>query len=308
MDGSSLNTLLSSPLVLPASIAGVLAALFLLLLVLALRRAGAGAPRLLLPVIAVLLGGLATIAVLDRMAQDQRATERLALTQRDAALTAKALAPGSMLGCLDKTAGDAVQTACEKAVFATPQSAASAVAYVGARLTLLADAIAFAHRDDPGFADRFAPLRRSIELDRFGIVAHVLTDRDGCTPEDCPVFALLDDPRALQANLRVHVFDEYVGRYAAAWEQAPAAGTQAPVASVVPVVPAAPAAARPTGLATPVPSKYDFPSAASIPPVSIMNAEPPRPPAGAEEAADPAAPPVATPVPPKRPLPLAPQR
>jgi hypothetical protein len=303
MDGASLIAVLSSPLVLPASIAGVLAALFLLLLVLALRRAGG--LRLLLPVIAVLMVGLATAAVIDRMAQDQRATERRALTQRDAALTAQALAPGSMLGCLDKTAGDAVQTACEKSVFATPQSAASAVAYVGARLTLLADAIAFAHHDDPGFADRFAPLRRSIELDRFGIAAHVLTDRDNCTPDHCPVFALLDDPRALKANLRVHVFDEYVARYAAAWDQGPAPGTPA-IASVAPVAAPAPAAERPVGLATPMPSKYDFPSAASIPAVSIMNPEPPRPPAGPGQATDPAPSPLVPPVPPKRPMPLAP--
>ena len=316
-DASSLNAALSTPLVLPASIAGVLAALFVVLLVLALRRAGGESTRLLLPVAAAAMVALAVAAILDRMAQDETAAERRALIARDAELTARALVPGSMLGCLDAAAGEAVETPCEKAVFADPQSAASATAYIGARLTLLADALAFARHADPGFADRFAALRHSIELDRFGIAAHVLARRDGCTPEHCAAFALIGDASALKANMHVDVFSEYVTRYAAAWDRLPAA--ERPLASVAPAVvppglpsailpPSADAAERPASPAAPVPSKYDFPSAASIPPVSIMNAEPPRSPDNAAAAAaDSAAAPVANPpVPPKRPQAQAP--
>ena len=94
------------------------------------------------------------MAILDRMAQDERAAERRALAQRDAELTAQALAPGSALACLDAAAGEAVENACEKTVFAGPQATAAAVAYMAARLTLLADGLAFARRSDPDFAER----------------------------------------------------------------------------------------------------------------------------------------------------------
>ncbi len=286
-----------------------------MLLVVALRRAGSDLSRLLWPVSALALAGLAVAFALDLVGESDRAAERRALVQRDVELTAQAVAPGSMLGCLDSAAGETVDGACEKAIFADPQSVAAAVAYVTARLTLLGDGLAFARRSEPDFAERLAGLRRAIELDRFGIAAHVLASRDGCTAERCPAFALLRDPSALKANLRVRAYNEYVARHAIAWNQAPAAEKEPPVASAAPVVPpAGPAVANaapsdvagpsnPPSPANPVPSRYDFPSAASIPPVSIMNAEPPLP-AGAA-AANAAAPareaPVPVPMPPKRP-------
>ena len=55
----------------------------------------------------------------------------MTLTEEDAAsfrgLMAGSIAPGSALSCLDELAGEAVETACEKAVFASPESVASAV-------------------------------------------------------------------------------------------------------------------------------------------------------------------------------------
>ena len=126
-------------------------------------------------------------------------------------------------------------------------------------------------------AAAFAGLRRAVELDRYGIAAHVLATRDGCTAEQCAAFALLDDTDALKANLKAQAFDQYVSRYAARLEQAPSPDRR-------PVGPAAARAPRrsPACVArapakTPLSGKYDFPSAASIPPVSIMNAEPPLP-------------------------------
>ena len=55
----------------------------------------------------------------------------------------------------------------------------------------------------------------------------------------------------------------------------------------------------------PLPDKYDFPSAASIPPVSIMNAEPPLPKETAQAAQPAAEGEAAVPVPQKRPQPQA---
>ncbi len=293
IDGAALKELLSNPPVL-----GALAALLVVLVVLAVMRAGL-VRHLLMPVLVLAIVSIGVLAILDRMAQDEHAAERRALTQRYAALSAEALAPGSTLACLDGIAGETVENACEKTVFAGPQATAGAVAYMAARLTLLSEGLVFARESDTDFAQTLAGLRRSIELDRFGIAAHVLAVRDGCTAERCAAFALLKDADVIKANLKAQVFDQYVSRYAADWTKSvPVAEKQAPAVPVASVPePLAPAKA-------PVPSQYDFPSAASIPPVSIMNAEPKLPPAVADAlAAQPPQPPaeVNVRVPPKRP-------
>jgi hypothetical protein len=262
-----------SGLTLTLLMLGALAALTVGLLVLAFLRPDL-ARRLLLPVAALAIFGLGIIAIVDRMAEGERFAERRALAQRNAQLTGAAMAPGSTLACLDGAAGETVENACERTVFGGPQSTAAAVAYMAARLTLLSDAFAFARHSDPDFAVSLAGLRRAIELDRFGIAAHVLAVRDGCTAERCDTFALLGDTNVIKSNLKAQVFDQYVSRYAANWNKnaatAPVAdrlpGAMAPVA----ILPEAPAKA-------PVPDKYDLPSSASIPPVSIMNPEPPLP-------------------------------
>jgi len=236
--------------------------------------------RLLLPIAALVLGALAVTALLDRMALSDKAAEQRALKQRDADLTARALAPGSALACLNGGAGETVETACEKAVFANAETAAAAVAYTAARLTLLKDVAA---TQDAGLAAAFAASRRALELDRFGLTAHVLAEREGCTVDLCPAFAVLRDTTVVQANLKAQAYDTYVARYAAAWgksdpkdalKQAPVAEAPPPAAAPGPAVASAP---EPTAGHMPMSSKFDFPSAASIPPVSIMNAEPPPP-------------------------------
>ena len=246
--------------------------------------------------LAVIAGGaFAVMAVVNTMTQEsnnlRNAAERRALVQRSAELNLAAM--GSALSCLDAGAGEAVENACEAKVFADPQRAANAVAYTAARLSLLADAA-----KDPAVLDGFAATRRALELDRYGFAAHVLATRDGCTAEQCAAFALLRDTTVLKANLKAQAYDQYVSRYAAGWNKEPE--KQAPVAAAPPPgvpVAAVPEASQPTGV--PVSSKYDFPSAASIPPVSIMNSEPPLPKGAAAQpkAEDDAA----VPVPPKRP-------
>ena len=61
--------------------------------------------------------------------------DRRALEIRAQALTSHALAPGSPLACLDAVAGDSVDAACEKALFASPATVAAASAYAAARRT-----------------------------------------------------------------------------------------------------------------------------------------------------------------------------
>ena len=295
MGGTSLNGLLSSPLV---PILGVLAAVGMMFLLMKYRLARVDGVRRLLPIVVVVLAGVAVVSILARMAQDERGAERRALAQRSAELTAQTLAPGSTLACLDGAAGEAVEGACEKTVFAGPQSTAAAVAYMAARLTLLADGLAFARHGDADFPAALAGLRRAIELDRFGIAAHVLAVRDGCTAERCAAFALLGDADVIKSNLKAQVFNQYVSRYAVDWNKfAPTVDKLAPAPLASVLESTAPSK-------TPLGSKYSFPSAASIPPVSIMNAEPmlpkqatdaqaaqpPAPPAGPENAPAPAAP------------------
>ena len=262
--------------------------------------------RLLLPVAALALSALAVIALLDRMTQGDKAAELRVLKQRDAELTALALAPGSTLSCLAGGAGEAVEAACEKTVFASAEAAAAAVAYTAARLTLLKDAAAV---QDAALLEVLAPNRRALELDRFGLTAHVLAEREGCSVERCLSFALLRDTGAVKANLKAQAYDVYVARYAGSWTKTEP--KPAPVAEAQPSTPAGPAVASVSEPAesaghTPVSSKYDFPSAASIPPVSIMNVEPLLPKAaeakdGPKETAKAAEDTDAVPVPPKRP-------
>jgi hypothetical protein len=265
-----------------------------------------GVLGLLVSVAAIVVVAAGLYAVFDRMAADERGAERRALLARQADLTARALMPGSPLACLDGGAGETVGNACEKAVFAEATSAAAALSLTAARLVLLQEG---AKLGDSDLTTAFAGVRRSIELDRFGLAAQVLADRDGCTPERCAAFALVSEAGALKANMKARVFEQYVSRYAAGWGRA--APEPVPQASVPvePVPPAVASVAPPPPTGHPVDPKWDFPSAASIPPVSIMNSEPPRPKlkegAGAQ-ASQPAGEGEGVPVPPKRPQAQAP--
>ena len=303
----------ASPLAVPVWLAGGAAALIVVLCVLAFRRARGGIAGALLRAFVGVFAIAALLTYIDRSATRERAENLRALQVRAAALTARALAPGSALACLDGAAGEAVEAACEHKVFASPQSAAAAVAYVSAQLALLGDLDAAPDRD-PGLAATLAGLKRAIALDRYGIAAHVLALRDGCTAQRCPAFALIEDANALKSNLKAGVFDAYVSRYTSAWNKPEQA--QTPVAAKEPSTQPAPAAppTEPVAsvpddgehrVAVPLSPKYDFPSAASIPPVSIMNPEPPLPKEARDaQAAQPAAASPTerkVPAPPKRP-------
>jgi hypothetical protein len=240
------------------------------------------------------------------------ASARHNLDARAFELTSRALMPGSALACLDAGAGDTVEASCENALFATPEAAATAVAFVSAQLALLADGVAFARRD-ASYAKSVSNLQRALENDRFGLLAHALA-RDGCTAENCRAFALLNDASRVRANLAEHSYDFYVVRHASGWPPvARAPSSKLPAAAPAPdaapaalpaTLPAeaanAQASARPV-VKPPGPNVF-FPSAASIPPVSIMNNEPTTP------QSERAAPVRSTPTPPRRPSATPPTR
>jgi len=193
-------------------------------------------------------------------------SDRRALELRASELSAQALAVGSPLACLDGAAGENVEMACEKALFATPATVASATAYVAARLTLLADLVAYSKRGGAGIDNILSPLRHGLETDRFGFVAHALAVRDGCSSQNCKILELLSDPGRIRANLGAQTLDRYLDHYVTVWAQA--AESELTTSAM-------------TQPGSTVPRKVvvnaDFPSASSIPPVSIMNPEPKGP-------------------------------
>jgi hypothetical protein len=143
--------------------------------------------------------------------------KKRALDQRILGLTAQATAPGSSLGCLEAGLSKAVEGACESALFAGSGMVTSALAYVSAQLSLLADAINYVNEADPTYLAAVAGLRRSIETDRFGFVAQVLTTTDGCTIEQCSPLALLTDPTHVKSNIEKGTFNGLAAKYASGW-------------------------------------------------------------------------------------------
>ena len=214
---------------LPIWAAGAAIILFLIVGIVAVWRAG---PRTAIAASSqaalVLIVAGATWSFISQSSLRDRADERRALDARAMDLTARAVTPGSPLACLDALAGETVENACEKAVFASADSAAAAVSYIAARLTLLADATAYADRHDPSYELIVADWRRKLESDRFGLVAQVMATRDGCTGDQCEALRLLRDTSRVSANLKESAFEQNVARHASAW------GTRAgtPVAAV----------------------------------------------------------------------------
>jgi hypothetical protein len=181
--------------------------------------------------------------------------------------SAAATAAVPALSCLDEMAGDVVLAACEKAVFASAESTAAAVSYVASqitRLTSFGDLTTASQSMTPDLQ----VLRRSIERDRFGLVAQVLQVRDHCTPTKCAVFRSLTDNHQIITNMDEHFYDRLISRYSAVWNTPAVIGT----AGASPAMGAL--AAFPPSVPTGRPTNADFPSAASTPPVSIMLPEP----------------------------------
>lgn len=166
------------------------------------------------------------------------------------------------LACLDGLAGESVEAACEKALFASADSVAAGVSYTAAQVTRLA-AFGNVAAANKVMTPELNALRRTIERDRYGLVAQVLKTREGCSlSAPCPFFQSLTNSGQISSNMSENLYDGSVGRYAAAWNAPPAAVGGPPVAALGTVPPPG----RPVS--------GDFPSAASIPPINIMTPEP----------------------------------
>jgi hypothetical protein len=185
---------------------------------------------------------------------------RPAIANLAAAFQAPVPASLPALSCLDGIAGESVENACEKALFSSADSTAAAVSYAASQISRLA-AFGSATAADKIMTPELKALRRTIERDRYGLVAQVLTTRDGCTSTSCPFFQSLTTSDVIAGNMNEKMYDGLVGRYSPFWN-APAPSAQAS------------AVAAPPGPLPGRPVSGDFPSAASIPPVNIMTPEP----------------------------------
>jgi hypothetical protein len=256
---ASLDRLWSSP-AFPMWLTLAAAAFFAIILFITLLRADKSVANGALTVIALLAIGISVATGIRGSAPDGR------LGSADIIRSSQAISPAlPALSCIDDLAGDAVLTACEKALFGSAEAAAVAVSYAAAQITRLTE-LGDAAVADKSMTPQLQRLRRVIERDRYGLMAQVLVTRDRCRPTACPAFRALTDTRQIMANMDDRVYDGLIARYAPSWNApaAPPPAAQAP----------GPVAALPPGVPTGKPTNADFPTAASTPPVSIMTPEP----------------------------------
>jgi hypothetical protein len=281
---------------LPLWAVGLAVVLFIALLVIAVLRSGMAefgnlAFRAGVILIAVAFGW----TYISRTGERDRLDERRSLDSRATELVTRAIAPGSAIACLEATNTETVEGSCERAVFASPEAVAAATTYIGARISLLADAHEYAKRDQ-SYETQISGLRRTVAADRYGLSSQVLSVRDGCTADACDAFGLVYDDKKLRANLKDRLFDMTVGRYAVNWplrtrsttSSQPSASVSFPsMQSMPPVSSTATNAAEPV---TPPPTAMTPPSSASqdasAPPTNTSPASATkRPPTAAPKAA-----------------------
>jgi hypothetical protein len=238
------------PMWLTVAAAGFFAVIVLATLLRAEKSVANGA----LTIITLLAVGVALAATTRGLGSgDSGATE-------DTRSSSVATAGLPALACVDDLAGDLVLSACERAVFGSPEATAAALSYAArqiSRLTSFGD-VAAANKN---MTPELEALRRSVERDRYGLMAEVLSVREHCTPTNCAAFRSLTDSRQVSANISEQTYQGLIGRHSIAWN-APAASLVPPVAALIPGVP------------TGKPTNAEFPSASSTPPVSIMTPEP----------------------------------
>jgi hypothetical protein len=245
---------------------------FALILLVTLLRAEKSVANGALTVITLLAIGVAVAATLRGFSPDGSASRDIQPPQ-----TTTAALPA--LSCVDDLAGETVLAACEKVLFGTADSAAAAVSYAAARITWLT-ALGDVATANKVMTPELQALRRSVERDRYGLMAYVLSARDRCQPGECAAYRSLTDHNQIAANMDERTYEGLIVRYSPSWN--------------APAVPAAAVAALPTALPTGKPTNAEFPSAASTPPVNIMTPEPttaavpaPRPPPAASNAQTP---------------------
>jgi hypothetical protein len=251
---TSLDQLWRSP-TFPVWLTLAAAGFFGIIVLITLLRAEKSVANGALTVITLLAIGIAVAATIRGFGPGGRTASTVSRSPQPTLAALPALA------CIDDLAGEAVLTACEKALFGSPESAAAALSYAAsqiARLTSFGD-VAAANKN---LTPELQTLRRAVERDRYGLMAYVLLARDHCTPSACAAFRALTDSHQIAVNMNERVYDVLIAHYAPLWNAPAAPAASAPVATLSPTMP------------TGKPTNAEFPTAASTPPVSIMTPEP----------------------------------
>jgi hypothetical protein len=251
------------------------AGFFALILLITLLRAERSVANGALTVITLLAIGIAVAATIRGFGTDAASTPRGA--QPSQSMTAALPA----LSCIDDLAGETVLTACEKVLFGSADATAAAVSYAATRITRLT-AFGDVASANKVMTPELSTLRRSVERDRYGLMAYVLSARDRCQPGECTAYRSLTDHNQIAANMDERVYEGLILRYSPSWN-APATPAAGAAAALLPSLP------------TGKPTNAEFPSSASTPPVNIMTPEPataaappaPRPPPAAANAQTP---------------------
>lgn len=209
---------LSGVVALPgwAVIAGGIGIVLLLLMIFRPRGDGGTGVTVLAQLAVVALIGGAAYFGLKQVEDGSRFTERRAIEDRAAALLAQANQPGSVLSCLNAPSGTPLDEACERTIFAEPQRVASAVVITADSIALLYDATNYASRE-PAFLDRFEHLRRSLESDPYGLVAHVFASQHKCIPDSCTRYRILKDVDQIKANITARKFEGLLEKHKPSW-------------------------------------------------------------------------------------------
>lgn len=186
----------------------------LLLILLFRPRGDSGVAVLAQLAVVAIIGGTAYFG-LKQFEDNSRLGERRAIEERAETLLTQVNQSDSVFGCLNATATD-LDEACEKIIFAKPERIASAVSLTANRIALLYDATVYSTRD-PIFLDRFDHLRKSLEADPYGLVAHVLATEHKCIPDSCTRYRILKDVEKVKANLVSGKFDGLLAKYKESW-------------------------------------------------------------------------------------------
>src|SRR5258707_11436869 len=178
---SSLDYLWRSPS-FPMWLTLAAAGFFAIILLLTLLRAEKSVANGTLTVITLLAIGVAVAATIRTFGPNGGAASR----------EARAVPPINValpaLSCIDDLAGENVEIACEKVLFGSADSTAAAVSYAAGRVSRLV-ALGDVAAANKSMTPDLDALRRSVERDRFGLMAYVLVARDRCKSSDCAAFA-----------------------------------------------------------------------------------------------------------------------
>lgn len=262
---SSLDEIWRSP-AFPMWLTLAAAGFFALVLLVTLLRAERSVANGALTVITLLAIGIAVAATIRGFGPNEASMPRGTPAVRSVTAASPALA------CIDDLAGETVLTACEKILFGSAETVAAAVSYAAAQLTQLT-AFGDVATANKNMTPELQALRRSVENDRYGLMAYVLSARDRCQPSQCAAYRSLTDHNHIAANMDERVYEGLIVRYSPSWG--------APAPATVATVPPSPPTGKPTNA--------DFPTSASIPPINIMTPEPSASPAASAPRPAPAA-------------------